>query len=284
MIQTITVTETLVPTDTPSGTPTPTIQPTSTVTPTPQPTVTDEILVINSLVAEADGMVLVYVPAGGFEMGNEEGWESEQPVHPVNLNAYWIDQTEVTNRQYQLCVQEGACDPPGSPESFTRDQYYGNEAFATYPVIHVSWYDALTYCEWAGRRLPTEAEWEKAARGISANLYPWGENISCENANYIGCTGDTNPVGSHPLGASPFGALDMAGNVWEWVADWYYIGYYQESPLDYPKGPDSGAYRVVRGGSWNDYEWYLRTTTRYSYFPDNQRVSIGFRCALDSTN
>lgn len=281
IIEATSETMTLEPTTEPSATFTPTMLPTSTFT--PEPTATQEIQVVDSLVSEADGMVLVFVPAGEFEMGNEEGWESEQPVHTVNLNAFWIDQTEVSNHQYRLCVQEEACEQPGSPDSFTRDRYYEDDAFASHPVINVSWYDAQTYCEWAGRRLPTEAEWEKAARGVDGNLYPWGDNISCEYANYIGCVGDTASTGSYPQGASPYGALDMAGNVWEWVSDWYYIGYYKESPLDYPQGPESGAYRVVRGGSWNDYEWYLRTTTRYSYFPDNQRVSIGFRCALESS-
>jgi serine/threonine-protein kinase len=245
------------------------------------PTATQEIPVVNSFVSEADGMVLVYVPAGEFEMGSEDGWQSEQPVHTVNLDAFWIDQTEVTNHQYQQCVQAGVCEAPGSPDSFTHKGYFTDAVFSAHPVVNVSWYDAQAYCEWAGRRLPTEAEWEKAACGVDGNLYPWGENISCEYANYIDCVGDTAAVRSYPQNASPYGALDLAGNVWEWVADWYYIGYYKESPLDYPMGPESGAYRVVRGGSWNDYEWYLRATARYSYFPDNQRVSIGFRCALD---
>ena len=261
----------------------PTRIPTEDPTVTPQPTLTStpKIIVISSRVSEVDGMVQVFIPPGEFEMGNDEGWESEKPVHIVRLKAYWIDQTEVTNAQYSLCVQAGACDPPGNSGSFTRDDYYNALDFERYPVINVSWYDAMAYCEWAGRRLPTEAEWEKAARGVDANIYPWGADISCEQANYIDCIGDTSPVGSFPSAASPYGALDMAGNVWEWIADWYYIGYYGDSPLDYPQGPDSGAYRVVRGGSWNDYEWYLRTTNRYSYFPDNKRVSIGFRCAQD---
>lgn len=274
---TIEETETLVPTVTltniPTKAPTETLIPTFTNTP--------EISVISSKVSEVDGMVQVFVPQGEFGMGSDDGWESEKPVHTVGLKAYWIDQTEVTNAQYSLCVQAGACNPPSSPGSFTRDRYYNNTDFGRYPVISVSWYDAMAYCEWAGRRLPTEAEWEKAARGVDGRIYPWGENISCELANYIDCLGDTSPVGSFPTAASPFGALDMAGNVWEWISDWYYIRYYNNSPLDYPLGPDSGAYRVVRGGSWNDYEWYLRTTNRYSYFPDNKRVSIGFRCAQD---
>jgi serine/threonine-protein kinase len=274
---TIEETETLVPTV--SLTSNLTKAPTE--TPIPTFTSTPEISVISSKVSEIDGMVQVFVPQGEFDMGSDDGWESEKPVHTVGLKAYWIDQTEVTNVQYSLCVQADACVPPSSSGSFTRDRYYNNLDFSHYPVISVSWYDAMAYCEWAGRRLPTEAEWEKAARGVDGRIYPWGEDISCELANYIDCFGDTSPVGSFPFAASPFGALDMAGNVWEWISDWYYVGYYNDSPLDYPLGPDSGAYRVVRGGSWNDYEWYLRTTNRYSYFPDNKRVSIGFRCAID---
>ena len=266
--------------------PVPTFEPTVTISipPTTNPTLTStsapEIQVISYQVSALDGMGMVLVPEGEFQMGSEEGWESERPVHSVYLSSYWIDQTEVTNQQYQLCIDAEACDTPGDLDSFTREEYFTSPAFSEYPVINVSWYDAQNYCQWAGRRLPTEAEWEKAARGIEGNVYPWGDGITCELANFIGCLGDTSAVGSYPLGASPYGVLDLSGNVWEWVSDWYFIGYYEESPLDYPLGPDSGAYRVVRGGSWNDYDWYLRTTTRYSYFPDNERVSIGFRCAL----
>jgi formylglycine-generating enzyme required for sulfatase activity len=280
-LEQIEVTETFIPTIDPTATPVPTQVPTS--TPEPSPTSTIEVSVIDSRVSEADNMVMVFVPEGPFDMGSNEGWDSEKPVHAVNLPAYWIDQTEVTNSQYTLCVNASSCDPPGSEKSFSRSEYYSNPEFANYPVINVSWYDANAYCEWAGRRLPSEAEWEKAARDGEGYSYPWGEDIGCDKANFIDCVGDTTAVGSLPLGASPYGLLDMSGNVWEWVADWYYALYYDESPLDYPKGPDSGAYRVVRGGSWNDYEWYLRTSSRYSYFPDNKRVSVGFRCALETT-
>jgi formylglycine-generating enzyme required for sulfatase activity len=287
------VTETQeVPTDTstvpatpmPTKTSTPTFTPPPTNTPLPTPTAISVIEVIDSQVSDVDGMVMVYVPAGSFEMGSDAGWDSEKPIHTVFLKDYWIDQTEVTNAQYNLCVHAGACESPSSLDSFTRNSYYDNPDFANYPVIWVSWYDATAYCEWAGRRLPTEAEWEKAARDEDGRTYPWGEEIRCDLASYIDCTQDTTAVGSYPGGASPYGVLDMAGNVWEWVADWYYVKYYDNSPLDYPKGPDSGAYRVVRGGSWNDYDWYLRSSSRFSYFPDNTRSSVGFRCASDPSS
>jgi formylglycine-generating enzyme required for sulfatase activity len=281
VVEEIQATDTSIPTIEFTATPIPTQVPT--YTPEPSPTPTIEVSVIDSRVSEIDNMLMVFVPEGPFDMGSDEGWDSERPIHNVNLPAYWMDQTEVTNAQYELCVSASACDAPGNEKSFSRSEYYNNIEFDDYPVINVSWYDANAYCEWAGKRLPSEAEWEKAARNGENLTYPWGEDISCERANYIDCIGDTTAVGTLPSGASPYGVLDLSGNVWEWVADWYNALYYEDSPLDYPKGPDSGAYRVVRGGSWNDYEWYLRSASRYSYFPDNKRVSVGFRCVLDAT-
>ena len=230
----------------------------------------------------ADGMVMVYVPAGEFHMGSTEGDSDEQPVHAVALDAFWIDRTEVTNGQYGQCVRAGACDPPIDTASQTRSSYYGNSAYADLPVIYVSWRQATAYCEWAGTRLPTEAEWEYAARANAGWRYPWGNSApSCDRANYAGCVGDTARVGSYPAGASWCGALDLAGNVWEWVADWY--GEYPSGRQLDPRGPSSGSDRVFRGGSWFDDREYVRAGYRYK--GDEAVVAAidcGFRCARGS--
>jgi formylglycine-generating enzyme required for sulfatase activity len=219
---------------------------------------------------------MVYVTAGEFIMGSDEGGSNEQPVHAVYLDAFYIDKTEVTNVQYRACVEAGACDPPG------KTTYYDNAEYAQHPVVFVSWNDADAYCRWAGKRLPTEAEWEKAARGTDGRTYPWGEGIDCDHAQYSGCGGGTVPVGSKPKGVSPYGALDMAGNVWEWVVDWYDSGYYSRSPGRNPPGPDSGWYRVLRGGSWYDVQGDARCAVRFLYNPWIRFNDVGFRCARSS--
>ena len=275
------------PTTTPSSTsipinttiPSVTINPTATRT--PFPTATPK-LDIGSTMTGNDGMTLLYVPAGEFTMGSETGKDEEKPIHTIYLDGFWIDQTEVTNRQYALCVTAGQCIPPNETDSSLRSIYYGNSEFDDYPVIYVNWNMAKTYCEWAGRRLPTEAEWEKAARGMDERTYPWGEDISCNEANYDpkdSCFGDTTIAGNFTSGESPYGVYDMAGNVWEWVSDWYSETYYQDSPLSNPLGPDSGQYRVLRGGSFDSSTSGVRTTNRYRYEPIYTLLSIGFRCA-----
>jgi len=285
---TLTSTVTLSPTLT--LTPTTTLTPTITLPPTPTPSLG------STLVNEVDGMVQVYVPEGEFEMGSEDGYSDESPEHTVYLDAFWIDQTEVTNEMYEKCVEAGACQPPFRSKSNTRLSYYGNSYFADYPVIWVNWYKAKDYCEWAGRRLPTEAEWEKAARGTDGRIYPWGNgdvagdllnfadsNTSFENAVSSIDDGyeDTAPVGSYPDGASPYGALDMAGNVWEWVADKYDSDYYSNSPGSNPTGSGYGDQHVIRGGSWSSQAREIRSSNRQWWFPDEYAISDyhGFRCA-----
>jgi formylglycine-generating enzyme required for sulfatase activity len=224
-------------------------------------------------------MVQVYVPAGSFQMGSDSGESDEKPAHPVTLDAFWIDRTEVTNKMYALCVEAGKCSLPSSVGSSKRGDYYGNAQYNNYPVIYVSWDNTKAYCEWAGRRLPTEAEWEKAARGTGGRTYPWGDATpDSTRLNFNSPDSDTTEVGKYPSGVSPYGALDMAGNVWEWVNDWYDEAYYSNSPLKNPQGPDSGQSRVLRGGSWFVNVRLVRAANREGDEPDLFN-GIGFRCA-----
>lgn len=301
-------TDTQQPTNTPSvstRTPTPKPTHTPTITPTPMPG-------IGSVrIRPADEAVMVYVPGGTLIMGSSDveidaafelceqalgsgecqrSWfERESPQHEVSLDSFWIDQTEVTNGMYAQCVDASVCRPPEVNESYTRSSYYGNVEFNDYPVIEVSWEDAKTYCEWADGRLPTEAEWEKAARwdedSQEARTYPWGETINCDYANYwandSACVGDTTTVASYPNGASSYGVFDMVGNVWEWTADWYGSDYYKNSPTQNPQGPDSGGSRVLRGGSWNNTNNFAYAAFRGYNAPALRDPYVGFRCAQE---
>ena len=231
----------------------------------------------STMLREKDGMEMVYVPEGTFTMGSNNV-DNEKPAREVYLDAYWIDKYEVSNAQYALCVEAGECTKPRSSSSYTRYNYYGNPTYDNYPVINVDWEQASAYCAWAGGRLPSEAEWEKAARGPNGNKYPWGnESLSCDLANYNQgtyenskyCVGDTSEVGSYPEGASYYGAMDMAGNVWEWVNDWY-ANTYDAHQLNNPPGPSSGTSRVLRGGSWDNYSWNVRSAIRFRGNPYNR--------------
>ena len=250
-----------------------------------------------------DDVELIFIPAGEFIMGRDPDpdpdlfWGAEAPAHKVYLDSYYIYRTEVTNAMYQVCVAEGACPKPGAIDSETRENYYDNSEFSNYPVIYVSWVGAVSYCQWANARLPTEAEWEKAARGDDGRYFPWGNTpLNGNLANFCdqNCPGrereigledgyrDTAPVGSYSAGASPYGVLDMAGNVWEWASDFFDPGYYQSSPSENPLGPGSGSRRVIRGGSWFNPASGIRTVARASQKPDMALDTIGFRCVVDA--
>lgn len=254
--------------------------PTGTPVPTETPIVTPT-LGIGSTIMGGDGMTLLYVPGGEFTMGSDVN-SDEQPIHQVTLDAYWIDQTEVTNAMYAKCVKANQCRLPRSAKSNTREYYYYNPEFGNYPVISVSWNDAASYCSWVGRRLPTEAEWEKAARGTDGRTYPWGNNEPDSSLLNIDIA-DTTAVGTYPGSASIYGAFDMSGNVWEWVADWYGETYYQDSPSTNPLGPESGELRVLRGGSWGSADDEFHSAQRYKNGQRFNNSFIGFRCAISTT-
>jgi formylglycine-generating enzyme required for sulfatase activity len=250
-----------------------------------------------------DGMTLVYVPEGEFVMGidaddalaecqkyhaecKRDTFTDEEPQHIVVLDAYWIDQTEVTNGMYARCVAANVCSHPNI-DSSRRDIYYGNSYFDNYPVVYVGWRSAQTYCEWADRRLPTEAEWEKAARGTSGNIYPWGNDAPNNTLlNFNDEVGDTTEVGKYPKGASPYGVLDMAGNVQEWV------GSLKE---DYPYNMEDGRedlnpsdpnfiqlWIAQRSCHFSCSDFSVRSTNRNRFLPLFGDVWTGFRCATDA--
>jgi formylglycine-generating enzyme required for sulfatase activity len=229
----------------------------------------------------ADPSRMVDVPPGSFARGcssavDEECKADEKPAHPVALGGFRIDATEVTQGQYNDCVLSGACLAP------TCDWAPCGER-AVHPVVCINRVDALAYCEHVGKRLPTEAEWEKAARGDTGLKFPWGNDpIDCAHANLAGCSGGTEPVGSHPTGASPYGALDMAGNVVEWVSDVYDPTYYGVSPATDPTGPAATATYgsfVGRGGGWNSTAIWHRTSARDDYEGTYFKKTFGVRCA-----
>ena len=271
---------------------------TETMIPTPTVPPTEEF--VTERVSPTDSMPQVYIPAGTFRMGGMDVRRAlnEIPEHDVTLDAFWMDQLEVTNAMYGLCVRAGGCTLPQQLKSQRRPEYFEDPKFKDYPVIYVTWGQARTYCEWAGRRLPTEAEWERAGRGDDFRTFPWGEDkANGLLANFNMLVGDTSRVGTYPAGASPFGVLDMAGNVAEWINDFYTFDYSNalENTLN-PTGPltSAGLNRVVRGGTLGDAEINIRVSKRSSVLGSNLSAKpdsraylgdssprIGFRCAQD---
>jgi formylglycine-generating enzyme required for sulfatase activity len=241
---------------------------------------------------------MVYVPAGDFLMGSQQddpGMDvDELPQHSVYLDPFWIDQVEVTNAMFVEFLNEMGNQLEGrlpwldavdeDVQIFQVDGIWKPlNSLQDYPVVEVTWFGASAYCHWAGKRLPTEAEWEKAARGAQARTYPWGEDIDCQHANYANCGRQKAvPVGSLPEGVSPYGALEMAANLWEWVSDWYAPDYYANSPVDNPVGPENGQFRVLRGGSFG-HDWkHARSANRRNNAPTNSQHDYGFRCAMST--
>jgi formylglycine-generating enzyme required for sulfatase activity len=267
-----------------------------------------------------DNAVMVYVPGGEFDMGTTKDqmkyslqlceeddartfgedarcfsteYADETPAHVVILDGFWIDRTEVTNKQFERCVRAGSCTQPTQKGSYTRTSYFGDSAYDDYPVMWVRWDQATDYCQWVGARLPTEAEWEYAARGPESRMFPWGNSFDgtrldyCDASCELGIADpstddgypDTAPVGSYPAGMSWCGALDMAGNVREWVSDWY--GPYQAGQQVNPGGPTSGQLLVSRGGSWFDPPSNVRSVKRGQNTPDFSAYKLGIRCVQD---
>ena len=259
-----------------------TLQPSSTPTWTGTEILEATLTLLPDYSIDAKDVSMAYIPAGPFLMGSDRGSMDEQPIHPVDLDAFYIDAFEVTNEHYNACVEAGVCQAVRSKSSATRTNYYDNRRYRNFPVIHVDWNLAQAYCEWREARLPTEAEWEKAARGGTNVFYPWGNVQDCNLANYGGCLGDTSSATIYALGASRYGVYNMAGNVSEWVSDWYLDDYYLSSSREDPQGPDTGTEKVLRGGSWKDNYADIRSVNREAERPTYFSNTIGFRCARDA--
>jgi len=257
-------------------------------------------------ISAVDGVILVCIPAGEFLMGaadnDPQAEANEKPQHRVYLDAFWIDRTEVTNANFAKCMADGACRPKiYDVSAMTYTPYAIHPDYQDFPALLSEADVAAAYCQWAGRRLPTEAEWEKAARGTDVRYYPWGNELDCTKASYYECdntpktddlTGPrcgssgrcrTTRVDDYLAGASPYGVLNMAGNVWEWVADWYSPEYYANSPTSNPTGPDEGDFKVRRGGGSKSLSQDLRVTSRASGEPQHYfDGQMGFRCTVSA--
>ena len=248
---------------------------------------------------------MVLIPAGEFIRGtdSEQANTDQKPAHQVYLDAFYIDKYEVTNAEYEEFILVGGYKKREfwteegwnfiQKFQFDADEWhqietplqYGENSVSTdpnHPVIGVSWYEANAYAAWAGKRLPTEAEWEKAARGTDGRIYPWGNEMDFSKLSYFPHATKVQTVGSFANGASPYGVLDMAGSVWEWCGDWYGEGYYSQSPQKNPKGPDKGEYRVLRGGGWDSIRLQLRCSYRYYELAGRRTYNVGFRCVQDT--
>jgi eukaryotic-like serine/threonine-protein kinase len=244
---------------------------------------------------------LIQIPAGEFWMGSDPGedpylWGAEQPQHTVYLDEYWIQKTEVSIQEYRECLLAKACSPPVRYNGYTRENYFDDFVFDTYPVVNVTWAGAAAYCDWIGGRLPSEAEWEKAARSTDGRLFAWGREHDADdqanfcdsncsegnkNENFDDGHTDTAPVNSFPAGASPYGVLNMSGNVWEWTADWFEADYYGRAPSRNPLGPETGTRHVIRGGSFFNPTDGIRVVARASIPSVDAKDTIGFRCVVD---
>lgn len=307
----------------PTATPTPTL--TNTPVPSPTNTATPTSTPYPPEMEDPEGVAMVFIPSGEFSMGSDAGKPDEAPVHTVYLDSFYIDKYEVTNDLFADFLNKNLAKVKVDPSGYVnydgqviydltqtgygkqwtdRIQFNGeifevHPDYRTHPLPATAWVTAEAYCAWRGARLPTEAEWEKAARGTDGRKYPWGEAIDGNFANVCdkNCPhgsadaalddgyAETSPVGIYGEGVSPYGAHDMAGNVYEWVSDWYSKAYYSESPAKNPGGPATGEYKVYRGGSWQGSQRYssvdtLRTTYRGSNAPIATMPSYGFRCAL----
>ena len=282
------------PTETP--TPGPTVTPFPTATVEGDAPSTEQI---DNRTLLQGAAVMLLVDAGTFWMGSDSG-DINGPGHTVSLSAFYIDKFEVTNALWSECVAAGVCNVPSSVRDYQGNPYFGEEVFADYPVIYVDWFSAQAYCEWRGARLPTEAEWEYAAswnpETESVRIFPWGDDVGftrvnfCDtncplsgaNTQYDDGFAMTSLVGSYPNGASYFGMLDMAGNVAEWVSDWFDANYYNISPETDPTGPESGTLKVVRGGAWGVSVLSMQNNARSRFEPSATGPGIGFRCAISA--